>query len=165
MGIGFIAAHPGAGKEMDGHGIDDADAQTALMQETSYGEAVSTGGLQANAGWSGKACQPTCQGLKSLGRVSEGGLVRGGGEEQCDIELEFGYIDAKLGGVGIHSVLRAADVPGTILVHTACGLRQRWPQLRYSPVLGRLFMGAEADLLFRIPILENKSVSPLPPDL
>ena len=164
VGIGFISAHPGAGEEVDGHGVDDADHQTTLVEITSHGQAVGAGGFQTNLGRCWETDQPAGQGVEAFGCVGERVSMSARGQKQDDIKLEFGDIDAKLRGVVVHIVLGVINVLGTILVHTACGLRQRWPQLRYSPVSGRLLMGAEADLCDRIngPQTQNSLSAPAP---
>jgi len=164
VGVGFITAHPGAGKEVDGHGIDDTDYQALPVEIMGDGQSVSAGGFQADPWLDRETGEPAGQGKEAFGRVDEGGGMGASRQEQGDIELEFGDIDAKLRGVGIHIDLGPTDVHGTILVHTACRLRRRWPQLRYSPVLGRLLMGAEADLRDRIssPQAQNSLSAPAP---
>ena len=50
MSVGFVTAHAGARKEVDGHGIDEADGQAATVQEPGDWEAVAAGGFEADPG-------------------------------------------------------------------------------------------------------------------
>jgi len=73
VGVCFITAHPGAGKEVDGHGIDDTDYQALPVEIMGDGQSVSAGGFQADPWLDRETGEPAGQGKEAFGLVDEGG--------------------------------------------------------------------------------------------